>query len=198
MGIASRSTLISTWQAIPAHGFPATAREINDAVPVEAVRLLAGLIRELAGLRVVILGAAYRPGVKATAFSGVFPIAAELSRHGAVPVVHDPLYTSAELADVGLEPYCIGEPCDAAILHTGHSDYAALTPADLPGVRAVIDGRAITDARAWERVPRMVLGVGTAGESAAVPTQRPGRHASNYHSVGLTAGDDSTGAYHDA
>jgi UDP-N-acetyl-D-glucosamine dehydrogenase len=182
----------------PSARLPAAAREINNAVPAEAVRLLANLTRGLAGLRVVILGAAYRPGVKATAFSGVFPIAAELSRHGAAPVVHDPLYTSAELAGLGLEPYRIGESCDAAILHTGHSDYAALTPADLPGVRAVIDGRAIMDARAWESVPRMVLGVGTMGVLGTAAAERPGRNASNYHSVGLTAGDDGTGAYHGA
>ncbi len=142
----------------PAARLPAVAREINEAMPAHAVRLLAELDGGLDGLRVAVLGAAYRSGVKETAFSGVFAVVQELARHGARPVVHDPLYSEAELSGLRLQPYRIGEPCDAAIVHTDHPEYAALTPADLPGVRALLDGRGITTAGCWAGVPRRVLG----------------------------------------
>ena len=86
----------------------------------------------------------------------------ELTRLGAVPLVHDPLYSDAELRGLGLEPYHIGEPCDAAITHTDHREYGMLRPEDLPGVRALVDGRAITDASRWADIPKLVLGIGTA------------------------------------
>jgi nucleotide sugar dehydrogenase len=144
----------------PAARLPAAGREVNESVPAQAVRSLGDLAGGLAGLRVAVLGAAYRSGVKETAFSGVFAVAAELARHGATPLVHDPLYDEPELRALGLAPYRIGEPCDAAIVHTDHSEYRALAPGDLPGVRALVDGRAITDASLWAAVPRHVLGVG--------------------------------------
>jgi UDP-N-acetyl-D-mannosaminuronate dehydrogenase len=139
---------------------PAAAREVNQAVPSRAVRLLAELTGELSGLRVAVLGAAYRGGLKETAFSGVFAIVRELARLGAVPLVHDPLNSDSELRALDLEPYHMGEPCDAAITHTDHSEYEMLSPEDLPGVRALVDGRAITHASRWEGVPRRVLGIG--------------------------------------
>ena len=143
----------------PGARLPAAAREINDAVPAQAVQMLAELAGGLDGLRVAVLGAAYRSGVKETAFSGVFAVVRELARRGAMPVVHDPLYSAAELRGLRLEPYLVGTPCDAAIVHTDHPEYAALTPADLPGVRALVDGRAITDPGRWDGIPRRVIGV---------------------------------------
>ena len=143
---------------------PAAAREVNQAVPSRAVRLLAELAGELSGLRVAVLGAAYRGGVKETAFSGVFAIVRELALLGAVPLVHDPLYSDSELRELDLEPYHIGEPCDAAIIHTDHREYGMIRPEDLPGVRAMVDGRAITDASRWADLPGRVLGIGTSPE----------------------------------
>jgi UDP-N-acetyl-D-glucosamine dehydrogenase len=146
--------------ADPGARLPAVAREINDAVPGEAVGLLAGLCGTLAGLRVAVLGAAYRAGVKETAFSGVFATVRALGHRAAIPVVHDPLYSEREIRRLGFEPYRLGEPCDAAIVHTDHPAYASLRPADLPGIRALVDGRAIIDPRRWPELPVRILGVG--------------------------------------
>lgn len=164
---------------------PAVGRQVNEAVPAAAVRLLAELTGGLSGLRVAIMGAAYRGGVKETAFSGVFPAVAELSRHHAIPLVHDPLYAEWELRRLDLEPYRLGERCDAAIVHTDHAAYAALRPSDLPGVRALVDGRAITDPRLWAGVPRRVLGVG--------PPEQARGDAGHDDSMRLVAGDDRAG-----
>ena len=54
------------------------ARLANAAMPSYAAGLLDGALGGLAGARVVVLGAAYRGGVKETAFSGVFPLVAAL------------------------------------------------------------------------------------------------------------------------
>lgn len=141
---------------------PAAAREINEAVPARTVQQLAELTGGLSGLRVAVLGAAYRSGVKETAFSGVFAIVHELALLGAVPLVHDPLFNDSELRRLDLEPYHIGEQCEAVIIHTDHHEYETLGPKDLPGIRALVDGRAITDASRWADIPRWVLGIGTA------------------------------------
>ncbi|GLF93728.1 nucleotide sugar dehydrogenase [Streptomyces yaizuensis] len=133
------------------------AREANAAMPAYAVDLLADAYGELAGAPVLVLGAAYRGGVKETAFSGVFPTVAALAARGAVPYVTDPLYTDGELADRGLTPHR-GEAVTAAVLHTDHTEYRALSAADLPGVRVLVDGRRTTDPGLWRGVRRIVIG----------------------------------------
>jgi nucleotide sugar dehydrogenase len=135
------------------------AREANAGMPAYAVGVLEGAYGDLAGSRVVVLGAAYRGGVKETAFSGVFPTAAALAAAGAEVVVHDPLYSDAELQGLGFTPYHLGEPVDAAIVQTDHAEYRDLGADQLPGVKALVDGRAVTDAKLWPGVTRRVIGI---------------------------------------
>jgi nucleotide sugar dehydrogenase len=134
------------------------AREANAAMPAYAITLLEGAYGDLAGARVVVLGAAYRGGVKETAFSGVFATVDALVAAGAVPVVHDPMYTDLELEALGFTPYHLGEPIDAGVLQADHAEYRSLSASDLPGVRAFIDGRRVTDPAAFAGVTYRVLG----------------------------------------
>ncbi len=152
----------------PGARLPATAREVNEAVPAQAVERLAELTGGLSGLRVAVLGAAFRGGVKESAFSGVFAVVRELALRGACPVVHDPLYSDPELRNLGLEPYHLGEPCDAVIIHTDHASYKVVSPDDLPGVRALVDGRAITESGRWGDIPLQVLGMPNENRSRSV------------------------------
>jgi nucleotide sugar dehydrogenase len=117
------------------------ARKANAGMPDHAVRLVEAAYGDLAGARVVVLGAAYRGDVKETAFSGVFPLVAELQRVGAKVAVHDPLYSAVELERLGLQPHILGSPADVAILQADHTAYAQLTEDQLPGVRLFLDGR---------------------------------------------------------
>jgi nucleotide sugar dehydrogenase len=117
------------------------AREANAAMPTHAVDRLAEALGDLSGSRVVVLGAAYRGGVKETAFSGVFPTVAELARRGARVTVHDPLYDDEELRALGLTPHAFGSEVDAAVVQADHIEYRTLRAADLPGLRVVLDGR---------------------------------------------------------
>jgi nucleotide sugar dehydrogenase len=128
----------------PEARLPAVAREVNGAMPAYAIELLADALGGLDGTRVLILGVAYRGGVKETAFSGAFPLRDELAARGATVVAADPLYDADELAALGFAPWD-GGAIDGAILQADHADYRALTPARLPGVRAVVDGRNVLE-----------------------------------------------------
>lgn len=134
------------------------AREANLGMPEYTVGLLEGAYGDLTGAKVVVLGAAYRGGVKETAFSGVFPAVEALKARGAEVSVHDPLYADEELQQLGFTPYALGTPVDAAVLQADHPEYAQLTPADLPGVQVLVDGRDRTDPARWAGVRRIVIG----------------------------------------
>ena len=140
---------------------PAAGRAVNDNMPGYAVARLASAVPDgLHGKRVAVLGAAYRGGVKETAFSGVFAVVEELDRVGAVPVVADPLFTDDELAGMGFEPYHVGEQCDAAIIQADHAEYRSIEPTDLPGAVALLDGRRCLDDRPWRRAGIPVISIG--------------------------------------
>jgi nucleotide sugar dehydrogenase len=135
------------------------AREANLSMPAYAVDLLAAAYGELSGAGVLVLGAAYRGGVKETAFSGVFATVEELRVRGAEVHVSDPMYSPEELEKLGL-PAHRGEPVTAAVIQADHAEYRSLRPADLPGVTVLVDGRRITDEAAWDGqgVRRIVIG----------------------------------------
>lgn len=137
-----------------------SARLLNASMPEKLVAQAASLLGDLTGLRTGILGAAYRGGVKETALSGVFPIADALRSRGAQVFVHDPLFTDEELRSIGFAPYTWGDDLDVAILQTDHADYRTIAPADFPGIRLLVDGRAATDAKVWAGTPRIVVGNG--------------------------------------
>ena len=119
---------------------PMTSADDYDAMPAYAVDLLG----DVRGRRVLILGVAYRGGVKETAFSGAFAVRDELTARGADPVAQDPLYDAGELSALGFNAWD-GGTIDAVLVQADHAGYAGLGPDDLPGARAVVDGRGILD-----------------------------------------------------
>jgi nucleotide sugar dehydrogenase len=133
------------------------AREANAAMPDYAIDLLAAAYGDLTGASVLVLGAAYRGGVKETAFSGVFPTVSALNARGATTYVSDPMYTAAELTSLGLTPH-ENQTVTAAVVQADHAEYRTLGSADLPSVRVLVDGRRITDPRLWSGVHRVLIG----------------------------------------
>lgn len=119
---------------------PAAGREVNAAMPGYAVSLLG----DVSGQRVLVLGVAYRGGVKQTAFSGAHAVRDELAARGATPVFSDPLFADDELRARGFEPWD-GTAVDAAIVQTDHAGYRELADADVPGARVIVDGRGVLD-----------------------------------------------------
>jgi nucleotide sugar dehydrogenase len=121
---------------------PAAARAANLAMPAYAVDLLEAATGDLRGSTIVILGAAYRGGVKETAFSGVFGLADELTERGANPVVHDPLYADDELRSLGLTPVDHAvHGVSGAIVQADHMEYRVLDSSVMGEAQIVIDGR---------------------------------------------------------
>ena len=134
------------------------ARAANAGMPDYTIGLLEGAYGDLTGAKVVVLGAAYRGGVKETAFSGVFGAVQALTQRGATALVHDPLYTDEELTKLGFTPYHLGEQVDAAVVQADHAEYKTLRATDLPGITAFIDGRRVSSAEQWPGVAYRVIG----------------------------------------
>ncbi|MBT1018043.1 nucleotide sugar dehydrogenase [Canibacter sp. lx-72] len=137
-----------------------TARVFNATMPEYVVQQTTEIIGDLAGVKVAVLGASYRGGVKETALSGVFATVAALRERNADVSVHDPLYTAEELAVSGFASYQLGEPVEVAILQADHPEYKDLTPAQLPGIKLFVDGRNHTSPENWRGVARFVIGCG--------------------------------------
>jgi len=133
----------------PDQALPRAARELNDTMPAYAVELL-GTLLPLKQARVLILGVTYRGDVDETAFSGAFELRDALKRAGAVPVASDPLVDGDRLRDLGFTAWD-GTEVDGVVLHTDHSDYSTVTPDQLPGARAIVDGRGKLDPELFER-----------------------------------------------
>jgi UDP-N-acetyl-D-mannosaminuronate dehydrogenase len=134
------------------------ARTANRAMPNYAVELLEEKAGSVSGKKVAVLGASYRGGVKETAFSGVFDVVASLKQHGALAVVHDPMYSDEELMKLGFTPYHLGEAADAVIVQADHAEYKTLSANDLPGAKTIIDGRRILNEELKKIIPTFVLG----------------------------------------
>ena len=139
------------------------AREANAEMPSYAAAQLEAVHGSLRGKPVLVLGAAYRGGVKETAFSGVFPLVDDLRERGANVYVHDPMYSDDEIREMGFEPYEVGQPAEAVVVQANHAEYAHLTSDDVPGVRTVVDGRRVLKQDSWDVDTFLVLGRAAAG-----------------------------------
>jgi nucleotide sugar dehydrogenase len=162
-GIAVGGHCIPVYPRLYLHNDPdatvvRAAREANAAMPEYAVAELEKAYGDLRGARVAVLGAAYRGGVKETAFSGVFPVVAALRERGAHVAVHDPLFDDRELEAFGWAPYHFGEAVDAAVVQADHAMYAELSTDDLPGVKVVVDGRRMLKRAEWDGAVVVALG----------------------------------------
>ncbi len=90
----------------------------------------------------------------------MFATVSGLSDAGAVPLVHDPMYSDQELVDLGFTPYHLGDPVDAAVLQADHVQYRDLTADQVPA-RSIVDGRRILDPAAFPGVTVVAIGAGT-------------------------------------
>lgn len=140
----------------------ALSRQINDDMAEHGVQRLAEALGGLKDRTVLILGLAYRGGVKEAELSSALLAAEALRRHGATPLLHDPLFSDDELRSYGLEPSPLppGQPIDAVILQAMHPEYAGLDFAALPGCRAVLDGRNALDGAPIEAAGLRYIAIG--------------------------------------
>jgi nucleotide sugar dehydrogenase len=137
------------------------ARQINDGMARYAVARLRDALGTLEGTTAVVLGLAYRAGVKESRHSSSFGLASALIAAGATAYVHDPLYTDAEIRAHGLEPPPAWPlPCDALVVQAWHEEYAALDLRAFAGLRAVLDARAALDPASATALGVAYVGIG--------------------------------------
>ena len=137
-------------------------REVNDAMAEHGVQRLVEALDGLAGKTVLILGLAYRGGVKEAELSSALLVAESLRRHGARVLVNDPLYSNEELQAHGLEPAPLppATPVDAVILQATHAEYARLDYGSIPGCKVVLDGRGALDRLTIEAAGLRYIAIG--------------------------------------
>jgi nucleotide sugar dehydrogenase len=143
------------------------ARRINDDMAHYAVDRLAAALggadgsAGLDGATVVVLGLAYRAGVKESRHSSAFALANALIARGATTYVHDPLFRDDEVRALGLEPPpSFPLACDALVVQAWHEQYAALDLRAFSGLRAVLDARAALDPAAVQALGITYVGIG--------------------------------------
>jgi len=128
------------------HPIVAAGRAANEMMPMHAADLLSARLGDLAGQTVLILGLAYRTGVKEAMLSPASELATILRQRGARPLVNDPLFSDDEIAALGLEPGALLTPeADAIVLQTDHPEYHGLDFSLYPRCRVVLDGRNVLD-----------------------------------------------------
>jgi nucleotide sugar dehydrogenase len=137
-------------------------REVNDSMAQHAVECLSVELGGLEGQTVLILGLAYRGGVKEAAFSSTILVAAEARRRGARVLVHDPLFSDVEMAAYELQGTALppSEPVAAVVLQAMHTEYADLDLTALKGCRVFLDGRAAFDRTRVEAAGMKYIAIG--------------------------------------
>lgn len=119
-------------------------RSTNASMPEHYIATLEREHGSLRGETVLVLGAAYRGGVKETAFSGVFPVVEALRSRGALCYVTDPLYTANELEALGLPTKGNSSVVTAIVIQTDHAEYSTYDFLQHPRLRTILNGRSVT------------------------------------------------------
>lgn len=122
---------------------PHSARRINDAMAEYAVRRIESIVGQLAGRSVLILGVAYRGGVREPAFTSARLLQEALLARGAIVYVDDPLFSERELQELGytsLIPESEDEIC-AILLQADHQVYQGFDFSRFSRCQVVLDGR---------------------------------------------------------
>jgi nucleotide sugar dehydrogenase len=156
-----------------------SAREVNDGMASYAVGVLESVMGPLIGKRVVVLGLAFRANVKEATFSMAHLIVRELCRRGAIPLIHDPLFTEAEIRAYGYQPLDMdgSRSVDALIVQTYHDQHRSFAFNDLPGCQAVIDGRNVLPPEITANLDCLYVGLGRRVLQSQLPDHEAAAHA---------------------
>ena len=139
-------------------GFVQAARDLNAEMPSIMVSRLKKTFGPLAHKTVLILGIAYRAGVKEDAFSRVHTLDRELKRLGATPQAADPYYSDEEIVSLGLSPCADFGSVEAIILHTDHPEFRKYSAGDFPRLKCIVDGRNFLEPTDWGGATFISLG----------------------------------------
>lgn len=146
-------------------------RRTNDGMARVGVEQLERLLGGLRGRRVLVLGAAYREDVKELAFSTAAAVVDLLDRAGARVMIHDPLFTPAELDRFGAEVVDLdsseARSAEVVIMQASHRQFRDLDWRSFSRLRVVLDGRGSLD-------PEKVRASGATYIAIGIPETRAG------------------------
>lgn len=138
------------------------ARHINDAMAEYAVQRLESMVGSLAHQSVLILGVAYRGGVRETAFTSAKLLQDALLQRGAIVYADDPLFFEDDLYRLGYTPFLHGferEIC-AIILQADHQSYRTFDFSRFVRCQVVLDGRNTLSREAIEAAGMLYVTIG--------------------------------------
>jgi UDPglucose 6-dehydrogenase len=127
---------------------------VNDRQPDELVALLKNELGSLAGLRVTVLGLAFKPGTDDTRESPALPVLDRLRAEGAVLTLYDPVARAAlEGVSVAPDLESAVQAAEAIVLITRWPQFEALPELleRLDSQPLVVDGRRLLDKRSVAR-----------------------------------------------
>ncbi len=146
------------------------ARKTNDSMPAFAVNLLEQALEKrhvkLSGAKIVVMGLAFRGGVKEFAHSPGLATLAELQAKGATVLAWEPLCTDEEIKKFGASPVHLLKGADGAILATDHAQFKTLDWSAAAATMAhpvIIDGRALIPKETLDALKKSGASVRTIG-----------------------------------
>ena len=124
------------------------SRQVNDSMAKYTVDLTKEALDEagvkIKGSNILVLGLAFRGGVKEVRNSPAFPILKMLSGLGANAFVYDPLYDEKETRDFGFKYRKEFNGIDGVVIVTDHAEFRSL---DWGKVAKSMKGRVLVDGR---------------------------------------------------
>jgi len=144
------------------------ARRINDSMPHHVVALIAhglGQVgRSVADSNILLLGLAYRGGVKETRYSPTPPVIQRLAELGANLYLYDPLFSREEVEALGVKYGETFDDMDCAVVMSDHQEFAAFDWQDIAGrmrCRLVVDGRQVVEPATVRQLGFTYQGIGS-------------------------------------
>jgi UDP-N-acetyl-D-mannosaminuronic acid dehydrogenase len=171
-GVGGHCISVDPWflvEAAPDHTpLIQTARRLNDAQPAHVVDLIRTAAGALPGVRIALLGLAYKPDVDDLRESPAIQVARDLISLGAEVIAYEPFKPHADLPGIPMADSLESalEGSDILVLLVAHTPIRTLKPhsvASLTSARQVVDTVNIWNPQEWEpagfRIHRLGVGV---------------------------------------
>lgn len=137
------------------------SRHVNESMPAYAASLLMPLLEKK---KVLILGLAFRPGVKEDARSIAYPLRDLFLQRNVEVLLHDPCFSAEEISAKGFLPCndIYNSGAEAVVIVTMHAEYHQIDWQKMAssGIAHLIDGRNQADASAVEAAGISYQGIG--------------------------------------
>jgi len=128
------------------------ARKINESMPLHMVDLITEGLgdagRSIKGSSILILGLAFRGGVKEARNSPAIPIIRRLKRLHASAFLYDPLFSKDEIESFGAKYTDSFDDMDCLVIVTDHKEFREYDWQKIGSsmsTKAIIDGRQVVD-----------------------------------------------------